>query len=263
LATELESEIPFLDDHRIQGTAVLPGVMGLALIAEAATVSGVEVPKVHTFKDVRFNRAVRVPDGRTTEIELVPEDVAADVDTEWLLNRRFTDPLGRVQSQHHFTAKFGSSTRMNKAPKVRKITKGTSWSQDELYARFFHGPGFQVLEEANANPNAGHARVSQDALERHAAPMPALLLEAIFQGVAACEMTNGRMGLPHTAVEVRQLTDVEAEAGPFDVYVSKNKDGSFDGVTMDAEKRPVVILKGYCTVDAGPVEHSNTKGGAA
>jgi malonyl CoA-acyl carrier protein transacylase len=263
LATELESEIPFLDDHRIQGTAVLPGVMGLALIAEAASVSGVDISKVHTFKDVRFNRAVRVPDGRTTEIELVPEDSAVNHDTEWLLNRRFTDPLGRVQSQHHFTAKFGSSTKMNKAPKVRKITKGKSWSHDELYARFFHGPGFQVLEEANVNSNAGHARVNQETLERNAAPLSALLLEAIFQGVAACEMTTGRMGLPYTAVEVRQLTDVDVAAGPFDVYVSRNKDGSFDGVTMDSEKHPVVILKGYCTVDAGPVEQSNAEGGAA
>ena len=45
---------PFLNDHRIDGTAVLPGVMGIEAFAEAASLLAPEGWHVDAVEDVDF-----------------------------------------------------------------------------------------------------------------------------------------------------------------------------------------------------------------
>ncbi len=249
----VSSEIPYLDDHRISGTAVLPGVVGLCMMDEASRKTCRTDKEVSVFKAVEFNQAVRVPDGRTTRVLLAPTSSQGE-GGDWTLNRVFIDPMGTTRVQSHFRARVSSTTSMGRAPKKNTPTKAENWSHKDLYKKFFHGPAFQVLSEVKANEKVGQAKIRNESLEMAAAPLPALLLEAAFQTVGACEVSNGNMGLPHLAEEVRALQTVSSKDGPFLVHVTKTKSGRFNGVVTGNNGKPVVILKGYKTVHAGNVE---------
>lgn len=60
---------PYLNDHVFEGERLFPAVMGLEAMAQVATaLVGADVPLV--FEDVKFNRPVVVPDGKTVTIRL-------------------------------------------------------------------------------------------------------------------------------------------------------------------------------------------------
>ncbi|MBR58675.1 MAG: hypothetical protein CMH54_11735 [Myxococcales bacterium] len=247
------SEIPYLDDHRISGTAVLPGVVGLSMMDEASRMTSGTNKEVSVFESVEFNQAVRVPDGRSTRVMLAPTSSQREGGS-WTLNRVFIDPMGTTRVHPHFRARVSSTTSMGRAPKKNTPTKAENWSHKDLYKKFFHGPAFQVLSEVEADAKAGHAKIRKESIDMAAAPLPALLLEAAFQTVGACEVSSGNMGLPHQAEEVRALQTVSSKDGPFRVHVAKTKSGRFNGVVTGKNGKPVVILKGYKTVNAGNVE---------
>jgi enediyne polyketide synthase len=61
---------PYLDDHRIDGMMVLPGVMGLEAMAQVAGAL-VEEPSPWAVESVSFLRAVAVPEGRSLKIQVL------------------------------------------------------------------------------------------------------------------------------------------------------------------------------------------------
>jgi hypothetical protein len=170
--TELDpGRQPFLDDHRIDGTAVLPGVMGIEAFAEAATallprwrIAAVEDVDLRApFKFYRDEpRALEV---RAQLRDTGDGDVVADCR---LIGRRALH--GRAEEETvHFTGRVRLTRAAPHTPPLHRAPDGehaTAVAGDAVYRVYFHGPAFRVLDEAY--------RANGDVVGRLAGELPAV-----------------------------------------------------------------------------------------
>ena len=154
--TELDPDRqPFLHDHRIDGTPVLPGVMGMEAFAEAARVllagwQVVALEDVDLLAPVKFYR----DEPRTLELHALIRDggdgtMVADCE---LVGRRplpgqgeqETRPLhGPGPPEPHVRESAPQGDTPESAAAGRAVV-----GHAEVYRVYFHGPAYQVLESA-------------------------------------------------------------------------------------------------------------------
>jgi acyl transferase domain-containing protein/acyl carrier protein/NAD(P)-dependent dehydrogenase (short-subunit alcohol dehydrogenase family) len=250
---------PFLFDHRIERTPVLPGVMGVEAFAEAAAclfpewqVAAVEnVDFLAPFKFYRNEpRAVTV----RTHIESRGNDVVAEcrlTGSRRLPNQK--DP----QVTTHFTGRVRLAKNIPHTQLARPLGKPTGQVIDAnmIYRAYFHGPAYQVLEcawwdgvritglMADRLPPNHHPTD----LKTVTAPR---LVELCFQTVGLWEMgIQGRMGLPLHFDEARLERSPELVEGRLYATVTPDlEQGSFDVEVIDTAGNRHLYLAGYRTV---------------
>ncbi len=270
--TELDpSEQPFLDHHRIDGTAVLPGVMGVEGFAELA---GLPLPgwRVAAVEDVRFLAPLKfyrdAPRPLTLRALLRPDgdEVVADCQ---LTSVRQLAGQAEPQRATHFTGRV----RLTQAPaeaataSVPAAASETTIGREDLYRVYFHGPAYRVLERAWHD---GERVVGLLPAELPAATGPAdaplvmapRLIELCFQTAGIRELgTSGRMGLPERIGRVAVLRsspegagDQPASAGGRLLAVVTATNGLADAEVVDEAGEVLVRMEGYGTVElpAGP-----------
>ena len=149
----LRADLPFLNDHRIDGTPILPGVMGVevaaqlsALLADGAPFLGVD--------DMRFERPAKLH--RDEPLELMVEARRAEGQDacarfQVSIGSRRVSSTGRVLETEHFagTLRFGQ-TKEPATPPLRLIGDDSvchGWSREEVYNRFFHTGTFALITE--------------------------------------------------------------------------------------------------------------------
>ncbi|MEV6599835.1 SDR family NAD(P)-dependent oxidoreductase [Actinoplanes sp. NPDC051346] len=124
---------PYLSDHRIDGAAVLPAVLGLEAMAQCALALTGDTEATQ-FTDVRLSHPVTVPDRdrRTLRVAaLTRDDGAVDVVLR-------SDETGYATD--HFAARFGGVTT---DPPSDAPLSGIEMPATHLYGPlFFHGPRF-------------------------------------------------------------------------------------------------------------------------
>jgi NAD(P)-dependent dehydrogenase (short-subunit alcohol dehydrogenase family) len=253
---------PFLDDHRIDGTAVLPGVMGIEGFAELAqlVVPGARVTAV---EQVRFDAPVKFyrDEPRTLQLEawLVPAGGEVIAECRLIGVRRLA---GRDEPQRtvHFTGRVrlapaGDHADMPALPQVALPDGSPPVGRAEIYRTYFHGPAYQVLDAVWT--------AADDALGRMAEQLPpdadrAMLLdprriELCFQTAGIWELRahGGRLALPREVEELRW--NGGAADGPVTARVHARADGRFDAEVDDAHGVPWLVVRGYRTaaVDSG------------
>ncbi|HEX6036592.1 SDR family oxidoreductase, partial [Longimicrobium sp.] len=131
---------PYLDDHVVRGERLLPAVLGLEAMAQAArALAGTDVAPV--FEDVRFDRPVVVPAEGTARVRLcalLGEDGAVDVALR-------TEATGFAAD--HFRARCRVGAGADGAARALPADDGGEVSLDperELYGGiFFHGGRFR------------------------------------------------------------------------------------------------------------------------
>ncbi|MBI5500087.1 MAG: SDR family NAD(P)-dependent oxidoreductase [Deltaproteobacteria bacterium] len=154
----------FLFDHVIEGIPVLPGVVGLELMTQAARrVLGAGNVAI---EDVSFERPVRAHPGRPVTVVARAKRGADGV--ECVLESRSTAATGRPLEAVHFRAKAaamsdGGRDFAQSAPRTQRSAKGDPTlgplgqlrlleargpEAPEIYRHFFHGPSFRVLTAA-------------------------------------------------------------------------------------------------------------------
>jgi acyl transferase domain-containing protein len=250
---------PFLDDHRIDGTPVLPGVMGLELFAQAATrllpelgVSAVE--EVEFLAPFKFYRDE--PRVVTVRAVFLPDDDG--LVAQCLLVGRRELPTGTEETVH-----FRARLRLGEPPAgetadvpVDAATLGVPVVADEdIYRVFFHGPAYRVLEKVWEDGTevvglmrdglpANHHPVEQDS---RIAPR---LIELCFQAAGIREIgATGRMGLPQRIARVRRLRgEASANGNRLMAVVGPTPDGGFDARVVDTSGAVYVQMEGYHTV---------------
>ncbi|MFW3146918.1 MAG: phosphopantetheine-binding protein, partial [Thermoplasmatota archaeon] len=142
----------FLPDHSIMGTMVLPGVMGLEIFGETASLlcPGKEVVEL---RDVRFKKAVNVKEGM--EIFVEGGIVSRDDDTSLVELKVFSKLVSKKTKKEvqveHYTGRVlmgGRSRSCQEVPDhpIRPMNVMARVVKGELYQHLFHGPLFQVLE---------------------------------------------------------------------------------------------------------------------
>ena len=250
---------PFLHDHQIDGTPVLPGVMGIEAFAEAALCL---LPGWHveTIEDVDFLAPFKFyrnePRTVITEVVVSPSGNSLLANCK-LIGRRTLANQADPQVTTHFTGRVRLTKRMPVAAATLDICKptGTVIEAAEIYRLYFHGPAYQVLERAWWDRKRVVGLMAKGLRNNHhPAELPTLiaprLIELCFQAAGLWEMgVQGRMGLP-LHVDRLSVFLPEPDANQVSLYsvVTPASNGAFDAEVVDATGKRYLSLHGYRTV---------------
>jgi hypothetical protein len=254
VVTELDPTAqPFLDDHRIDGTPVLPGVMGMEAFAEAARLlaPGYEVAAI---EDVEFLAPFKWYRDEPRRLEVHASAVAQDdrvVATCRLVGRR-TLPGQPEQVTTHFTGRVVlGPTATDLGTFSPPSAAGPVAAPDDIYRVFFHGPAYQVLAGVWRD---GDATVGEFALELPAGHQGGSLVaaprlvELCFQTAGVAQLaTDGALGLPRRVGRL-QVASGASEAEARWAVTTAGEGGGVDAVVLDSGGRVLARLSGYETV---------------
>jgi NAD(P)-dependent dehydrogenase (short-subunit alcohol dehydrogenase family) len=254
---------PFLDDHRIDGTPVLPGVMGMEAFAEVARLL---VPDWHVVavEDVDFRTPVKFYRDEprtvavTARIRPEGEDLVADCRLE---AERLLPGSDVPQRTLHFTGSVRLSRQSPEPEQVDPVTRGGDapvLTPEDVYRLYFHGPAYQVVAEGWRVGGAAAGRLATDLPANHEPPgqptaLAPRLVELCFQVAGLWEAgREGRLALPAHVDRLRVVGDVTAGA-PADGVVavavpSAGEAGCFDCHVLDPHGRVLLRLDGYRTI---------------
>jgi hypothetical protein len=249
----------FLHDHQIDGTPVLPGVMGIEAFAEAALcllpswyVAAIE--NVNFFAPFKFYRSE--PRVVTVEVAIHPQRDTLLADCR-LIGRRPLPNQAEPQVMTHFTAQVRLSKQVPKVVTVATLgtPNGHLIKAADIYRLYFHGPAYQVLEQAWIDGDRIFGQMAENLPSNHFPPeqptlMAPRLIELCFQTSGLWEMSAlGRMGLPQYIRQVSLLAEPNLAVGGLYAQVTPRPDqGSFDADVVDAAGTRFVQLLGYRTV---------------
>jgi 3-hydroxymyristoyl/3-hydroxydecanoyl-(acyl carrier protein) dehydratase len=250
---------PFLHDHQIDGTPVLPGVMGIEAFAEAALcilpgwrVEAIEdISFIAPFKFYRSeSRAVRIE----TQIHPQAEQLMADCR---LIGYRSLPNLKEPQATTHFTARVRLAKHAVQTPAARAfvVPAGTCVEAADIYRLYFHGPAYQVVEKAWWDGKRVVGLLAKGLPPNHhpselSTVMAPRLIELCFQTAGIWELgTQGRMGLPQHVRHVSLFhTPNVADGRLYAVVTPDEARGSFDAEVLDENGNYYMRLSGYQTV---------------
>jgi acyl transferase domain-containing protein/NAD(P)-dependent dehydrogenase (short-subunit alcohol dehydrogenase family)/acyl carrier protein len=256
---------PFLADHQINGTPVLPGVMGIEGLAEIAKAL---FPEMHLGRitDVCFHSPFKFYRGQArtlllqAEFDMEGDDIRAHCR---LIGSRTLHGHVEPETTTHFTACVRLVSRPVEHARAAKVAPcdAKKVAACDIYRLYFHGPAYQVIETS--------WRSGEDVVGLFAADLPAnhepaerrtivspRLIELCFQTAGLWELAaESRMGLPYRIDEVMiHLPDDDAKKALYAV-VRPGKDGAFDARVVDEKGSLHLTLSGYRTMQLpDPIE---------
>jgi acyl transferase domain-containing protein len=249
----------FLFDHRIEGTPVLPGVMGIEAFAELATLA---LPgyAVRAIEDVRFDAPFKLyrdePRAITLAAALVREGDEIVADCTLSGTRAIA---GRAEPQ--VTTHFAGRVRLSRAAPDRASAAapepgaGAPKEAEEIYRFYFHGPAYRVLSAVWSDAAGAIGRMAEALPPNHAPASAPLVIEPrsvelIFQTAGIWEMTkSGRLALPQR-VDRLEILAPPAGAARW-ARVRPREDGAFDAEIVDERGGVSMRLHGYRTIALG------------
>jgi hypothetical protein len=261
---------PFLHDHQINGTPVLPGVMGIEAFAEAA-LSVLPGWHIKAIEDVNFMAPFKFyrNEARVVTVEVALRSQADEAVADCRLTGHRTIPS---HPEPQITTHFSARVRLTKYA-LESTIAATPGSQTEhtieaadVYRLYFHGPAYQVIEKAWWDGSRMTGLLVKDLPSNHHPPnLPTLmaprLIELCFQTAGLWEMgMHDRMGLPQHVDYVSSLAVPEATETRFYAIVTPSESGAFDAEVVDAKGNRYVRLGGYHTIAVtNAVNHDQVK----
>jgi NAD(P)-dependent dehydrogenase (short-subunit alcohol dehydrogenase family) len=250
---------PFLHDHQIDGTPVLPGVMGIEAFAEAAR-SVLPGWHVEAVEEVNFLAPFKFyrNEPRTVTVQAVfhPDGDGLVADCRLTGARPLPNQVEPLVTMH-FTARV----RLTKQPAAAQtapspvIPAGACFEAADIYHVYFHGPAYQVLERAWLDGDRVVGQMARDLpANHHPSKLPTLMAPRLIE---LCEQTSGlweiveqsRMGLPLHIDRVCRLRAPDGVEGPLYAVVTPHPDrGTFDAEVVDTAGNVYVQVGGYRTV---------------
>ncbi|MCK6553793.1 SDR family oxidoreductase [Candidatus Binatia bacterium] len=251
---------PFLFDHRIDGTPVLPGVMGIEGFAELATTL---LPDWHVaaIEDVNFLAPFKFYRDESRVLTLQAQFVPAGdgiVACCRLSGVRNLPGQTEPQVTIHFTARVRLTRAAPKSLRsaVPNGVAGNAVGPADVYRIYFHGPAYRVIE--NVWRDGGRTvGLLAGALPEHHRPAEAplavapRLIELCFQTAGIWQLgTKGQMALPSHIDRVDMAATPASGNGPlYAVVVSRAAGEGVDAQVVDASGSVYVTLHGYRTVE--------------
>jgi len=256
------NEQPFLYDHAMDGTPLLPGVMGTEAFGQLALAlaPGYRVAAVY---DEEFHAPFKFYRMESQTLHL---NAIATPQGDGLIIRaalRSLRDLGKPglppQEKLHFTGKVKVARELEQP--VIDFTPPAFESlpipAEDIYHIYFHGPAYQVLERVDVRGDQAigllAARLPSNTNPAEAASIMApRLIELCFQTAGVWDIkTNGTMALPLGLSSVTAYRQ-PAEANGNRLYaVVTALDGgdAYHAQVVDDSGAVYVDLKGYRTVD--------------
>jgi len=242
---------PWILDHAIDGVPVLPGVIGLEMMAGTAQ----ELMPGQSFtgaRNVQFSAPVKLHKEQPTTL-IVEAEPGRDGEARCRLVSERVLRTGRTRRTEHFSATlcFAPTAAVDSLPSA--FLPDEEVTSEGIYLRFFHGPRFQVLtgifgaaqDGLIAEGKVRHADIATPLLT---AP---LVLEAAFQAAGLHRMMVAhQMGLP-LEIEELQLLGTPSDDEGLSLLV-QHDDGSYH-IDVDGLEGPLLRVRGFRLIDRGPV----------
>jgi len=256
--TELDpTNQAFLDHHRIEGTPVLPGVMGMEAFAEAARML---LPDWHVvaLEDVELLAPFKFYRDEPRTIELWARVMAGEEGTLVadcrLIGRRSLRGQGESATLH-FTGRARLARELPPPPAAPapSAEPPAALGHDEVYRVYFHGPAYQVVDRAWRDDGHVVGALAPDLPPDHQPAEPETtfaprLLELCFQTAGVWELgTAGRMALPTHVDRVSRFASRPAEGRLCAVVTPR--EGGADADVVDEAGNVHVRLEGYRTIE--------------
>jgi acyl transferase domain-containing protein/phosphopantetheinyl transferase/NAD(P)-dependent dehydrogenase (short-subunit alcohol dehydrogenase family) len=263
-------KLEFLDHHRIGGTAVLPGVLTLALFAYGAARLA-PGSTLRAFEQVVFERPLKFHRDRPVLVEVEVSASGEDQGEgtkafEACLRSLFTFPGAPGSARHvlHHKARLVVGAP---EPLAARVSPGTRASDrtltcEEIYKWFFHGPRFQVLSRASLQDDRVMEGLLNPLRRKIFDGLKEMLnfpwtgdVEAAFQTAGVRAMTvSGRMGLPGRVDRIQVSSTCGPGARAYAVYRGSNPgpgetvEDLFDVEVVDERGGCVLRLEGLALV---------------
>ena len=252
---------PFLDHHRIDGTPVLPGVMGMEAFAEVARLLA---PDLHVVavEDVDFRAPLKFyrDEPRTLTVTALLHPDGDDLVAECRLEAERVLPGAETpQRTVHFTGRVRLSAQAAE-PETTTVPDGEhdeTLAPEDVYRLYFHGPSYQVVAEGWRQDGAAAGRMADDLpADREPATEPVVigprLAELCFQVAGLWEAGHeGRLALPAHVDRLQVLDEATVRQGVADAVATARPAGDpgvFDCEVVGPEGQLVLRLQGYRTV---------------
>jgi phosphopantetheinyl transferase len=254
--TMSQASEPWMADHAIDGVWVLPGVIGLELMAAAALLACPHGQYLGA-EDVRFSAPLKLHREEPVEVEIRATPTGDGLVRCTLLSSRQAR-TGRMLSTSHFEA----SIHIEDVPMLPALPStflpDEPIASREIYRRFFHGQSFQVLRGVESIALQGlfaEARVEHATIADGLLTDP-LVLEAAFQAAGLHRMAiHGVMALPSAVDTIERLSPViEGDTLNVTVFLRTGADGAelYD-IDVDGTAGRVLRVRGFRLIDRGPL----------
>ncbi len=266
----LDPTHPLLDHHRINRAAVFPGVGGLELMRGAYQVLNPEGGNV-TFSYVRYLQPLKVfkNDPFQAEIEVVREDGTESADP--VFKARITSILTDKEGRPFGDTRVHHECRLQSIEQaVPEWPESEIWSQSlfvpysEIYAQFFHGPAFRLIDhcsiEGSWNAIRFRYRDTDQRPDMFSDVIPAAV-EAVFQAVAAFGMESHSVmalpiGIEKAIIHKTDSVPREGELIRSEVFTASTDEErsrfKFDGWIKDHEGNVMASLYGVEMIELEP-----------
>jgi NAD(P)-dependent dehydrogenase (short-subunit alcohol dehydrogenase family)/phosphopantetheinyl transferase/3-hydroxymyristoyl/3-hydroxydecanoyl-(acyl carrier protein) dehydratase len=133
----------WLSDHAIGDTPVLPGVIGLELMAQTFQ-SVHHNQQIGGISNVQFHRPVKFHRDQPVDIEILVDILGTTAQCTLLSTRTLAG--GRIQRTTHFEATMHISPAFQHKLLREEPLQDVTLSNEDVYKVFFHGPTFQVMD---------------------------------------------------------------------------------------------------------------------
>jgi hypothetical protein len=262
IETDLDPKLqPFLHDHQINGTPVLPGVMGIEAFAEAAACMLPPGWRVEKIENVDFLAPFKFyrnePRTATLQAAISPQGDGLVADCRLTGSRSLPN-----QSEPQVTTHFTGHVRLTNQPPTPVFAiamatpTGAAIERADIYSLYFHGPAYQVVERAWWDGHRMLGLMAKTLPDNHQpSTLPTLvtprLIELCFQTAGLWEMgVEGRMRLPLHIGRISFVTRAPepADSNLYAVVTPNPNQQSFDAQIVDAEGNVYLQLSDYRTV---------------
>jgi len=253
------AEQPFLDDHRIDGTPVLPGVMGMEAFAEAARLLA---PDHHVLavEDVTFAAPLKFyrDEPRTIEVRAVlgPDPAGGLIAECQLSAERMLPGQDAPQRTVHFTGtvRLGVEPPSAEQADVPDGPNELAMNAEQVYSFYFHGPAYQVVTAAWRADQSSVAVLADPLPDNHTpADQPLTtaprLIELCFQTAGLWQAgLEDRLALPTRVGRASSLVDPATAEAPLHATATEVTPGVFDCIVVDAAGQVIARLDRYETI---------------
>ncbi|MCA9564028.1 MAG: SDR family NAD(P)-dependent oxidoreductase, partial [Myxococcales bacterium] len=262
----LTADEPFMANHRIEGTPVLPGVMGIELSAQVAERLFGDSLRFQGVEDFRFDKPFKLHRDESSELIIEAQEVDAIEDgrrAKVTVSSMRTSATGRGIEATHFHGTLRFSDSIPAAPKPIPFELAGQLSgpvlSGDIYKAFFHSGVFAPLEEVSVlGPNfaASEARYPVEPLANEPAwgriSLP-MLLEMAFQAGGVFGLVRHRGQFLPSGVGRSVLFGTVEDGDPLTVRIAVTKEIT-ETLRFDAEVRNlsgdlVALFEGIEMVD--------------